>query len=423
MHESRGRHSRPEPPIPRQTSADRAQAGPSQPWYEPSRPQPWAQPGQPQPWDQPGQPQPWDHPDHPQPWGHPEQPQPWNHPGGPQPWEQPDRPQPWEQRPDQSGVWDPYAASPAWGQPGHPPAWGGPDAPLPPLDPLAHWDPAEELAYLLHDAIGNERNGAPAPTATPEPLKAARAPEAVESAEVLGVHAPDGSGGSGGSDGSGDSGESGDSGDSGDSGGGSLTGLAQITAELPPLRPAPPRRRRRSRSRSRKGEVGAVRTTSFFLAAIAAVVVSMVCVFGSMVSYAPLHHVARYRTSALAVGWWPLLVYGPWTVASLSILRAALHRRRAAHSWAVVVLFSVVAVLLCIAQAPRTPVDAGVAALPAVASLACFQQLVRQITLTRPPRRQAHPRHRTRAARKAASTNTATVTVTAKAEPATKPAV
>ncbi|MET9520592.1 hypothetical protein [Streptomyces sp. NPDC002994] len=49
--------------------------------------------------------------------------------------------------------------------------------------------------------------------------------------------------------------------------------------------------------------------------------------------------------------------------------------------------------LLCVAQAPRTPVDAAAAALPSLAALACFQQLVRQITLTRPPR-QANPRHR-----------------------------
>ncbi|WP_308432969.1 DUF2637 domain-containing protein [Streptomyces chryseus] len=213
-----------------------------------------------------------------------------------------------------------------------------------------HWDPAEELAYLLHEAIETEKTASPPPS------------DVDEFAATEGA-------------------------------GASLAGLAEITAELAPLRPSPSRRRRRAPRK--KSALGALRTTSFFLAALAAVVVSMVCAFGGMVAYDPLRHLARYRTPAGVAGWWPLLVYGPWTVASLSILRAALHRRRAAHSWAVVLLFSTVSMLLCVAQAPHTPLDAATAALPSLAALACFQQLVRQITLTRPPR-QANPRHRDR---------------------------
>ncbi|THC55059.1 DUF2637 domain-containing protein [Streptomyces sp. A1499] len=236
---------------------------------------------------------------------------------------------------------------------GHSPAWEQHPGRFDPLE--VHWDPAEELAHLLHEAIKDERNNA---------CSAAHEPE-VPVGEDFDEDR--------------------------------LAGLTKITSELPPLRPSPARRRRRSRSRSRSRarKLGALRTTSFFLAALAAVVVSMVCVFGGIVSYDPLRHLAQYRTSATAVGWWPLLVYGPWMVASLSILRAALHRRRAVHSWAVVLLFSTVSMLLCVAQAPRAPVEAAAAALPALAALACFQQLVRQITLTRPPR-QNKPRHRTR---------------------------
>ncbi|WP_190086895.1 DUF2637 domain-containing protein [Streptomyces longisporoflavus] len=224
------------------------------------------------------------------------------------------------------------------------------EQPLAPLDPLdMHWDPEQELAHLLHEAAGNEWEGVPAPGG---PVEAALA-------ESL---------------------------------------SRELLDELRPLRAVlPPRRRRarsRSRSRSRKRGGGALHNMSLFLAGLAAVVVFMVCVFGGMVSYDPLSHLARYRTSANA-GWWPLLVYGPWLVASLSILRAALHRRRAVHSWAVVLVFSTVSMLLCVAQAPHTLIDAAAAALPAPAALACFQQLVRQITLTRPPR-QANPRHRTR---------------------------
>ncbi|MFD5098289.1 DUF2637 domain-containing protein [Streptomyces albidochromogenes] len=243
----------------------------------------------------------------------------------------------------------PSAAS--WSHPtdGQPQA-GVWDRPATLVDQLnTHWDPAEELAYLLHEAIETQETAGP-PLADLDELP---------TTEAVGLP---------------------------------LTGMAETTAELPPLRPAPSRRRRAPR---KQRNLGALRTTSFFLAALAAVVVSMVCVFGGMVTYDPLRHLAKYRTSGVAVGWWPVLVYGPWMVASLSILRSALHRRRAAHSWAVVLLFSTCSMLLCVAQAPRTPVDATAAALPSLAALACFQQLVRQITLTRPPR-QANPRHRTR---------------------------
>ncbi len=226
---------------------------------------------------------------------------------------------------------------------------------LPPFDQLdVHWDPAEELAHLLHEAVENEKNDAPPP---PE-INEDPVPEGDGAAPT------------------------------------DLTGSTGSTAELPAQR-SPVSHHRRSRSRPHKRTRSALRATSFLLAALAAAVVSMVCVFGGLVSYDPLRLVATYRTTPGAVGWWPLLVYGPWVVASLSILRAALHRRRAAHSWAIVLFFSIVSILLCVAQVPRPLVEAAAAALPALAALACFQQLVRQITLTRPPR-QATPRHRNR---------------------------
>lgn len=133
------------------------------------------------------------------------------------------------------------------------------------------------------------------------------------------------------------------------------------------------------------------------MAALAAVIAASVSLFGGMVAYEPLRLAAVTRTRGSVVSWWPLLVYGPWLVASLAVLRAALHQRRAVHSWAVVLLFSAIAMLLCVAEAPRTVSDAAAAALPGLASLVCFQQVIRQITLTRPPRR-AVPRHRQRVA-------------------------
>ncbi|MGW4669312.1 DUF2637 domain-containing protein [Streptomyces sp. NPDC004324] len=137
--------------------------------------------------------------------------------------------------------------------------------------------------------------------------------------------------------------------------------------------------------RVRRSRFSWLTTVSFVIAALAAVIVSMVSVFGGMVAYAPLRRIASGTRSGLGP-WWPLLVYGPWMVASLSVLRAALHRRRAVHSWYVVVLFTFVAVMFCVIDAHKSVTGVAAAVVPALASLTCFQQLVRQITLTRPPR-------------------------------------
>ncbi|WP_344443201.1 DUF2637 domain-containing protein [Streptomyces kunmingensis] len=278
------------------------------------------------------------------------------------------RPQPFIPGPATS---DPAAGySPQWEEPsgaGYSPQWEEPPAtgcspqweePLAPLDSLApHWDPTEELAHLLREAAGTEADSAP-------------------------VDEPS------------------DPGTQFASDEGAFDGLPEATAELPRQRSAPPRRRTRTRTRTRsrarkRAASGMLRITSRILGAVAALVVSVVCVFGAMVSYAPLRNLAVHRTSASTLDAWPLLIYGPWIVASVSVLRAGLHRRRAAHSWAVVLLFSTVAMVLCVAQAAHRPLDAAAAALPALAALACFQQLIRQITLSRPPR-QSHPRHRFR---------------------------
>ncbi|MFE9174865.1 DUF2637 domain-containing protein [Streptomyces sp. NPDC007126] len=217
------------------------------------------------------------------------------------------------------------------------------------VPPEPGWDPAEELAFLLQDAM-EQQTGVPSPSTTDA---SALAP------------AP----------------------------GTPLSNLQEITAELPPLRESPTSHRRVRRGR----RVSRLRAASLFVAALAAVIAASVSLFGGMVAYEPLRLAAVTRTRGSVVSWWPLLVYGPWLVASLAVLRAALHQRRAVHSWAVVLLFSAIAMFLCIVEAPRTVSDGAAAALPGLASLVCFQQVVRQITLTRPPRR-AVPRHRQRAA-------------------------
>jgi len=219
-----------------------------------------------------------------------------------------------------------------------------PSVPVDTLD--SAWDPVEELTHLLQDAVSAEQaDGVPRPRDKVSP----------------------------------DVGLTGDP----------MDNLATITAELPPIRSHPSGHRK---VRVRKVRFTWLQTVSFLIAALAAVIVSMVSVFGGIVSYVPLRHIASRTQSDTSV-WWPLLVYGPWMVASLAILRAALHQRRAAHSWAVVLLFSSVAMALCAAGAHRSFTGITAAVLPALAALACFQQLVRQITMTRPPR-QSLPRHR-----------------------------
>ncbi|MGY0056886.1 DUF2637 domain-containing protein [Streptomyces sp. LZ34] len=154
-------------------------------------------------------------------------------------------------------------------------------------------------------------------------------------------------------------------------------------------------RGRRRRVRFRLPTMPWLQLISLIFAALTTVIVAMLSVLGGMVSYGPLRYLASPSTSESMAAWWPLLVYGPWLVASLSVLRAALHRRGAAHSWAVVVLFSTIAVFLCVAHAPKDPPSMAVAGLPPVAALVSFHQLVRQITLTSPPR---HALPRTRGA-------------------------
>ncbi|MFG2972043.1 hypothetical protein ACGFYY_03420 [Streptomyces sp. NPDC048331] len=136
-----------------------------------------------------------------------------------------------------------------------------------------------------------------------------------------------------------------------------------------------------------------LQTGSLFTATLVGAIAALVSILSGLAICDTLRHSAGPHTAREVVGWWPLLIYGPWMVASLSILRSALHQRRALHSWSIVLLFSTLATLLCVAEAPRTITAGAASALPAVAALACFQQLVRQITLTRPPR-QAVPRHR-----------------------------
>ncbi|MEO3750863.1 DUF2637 domain-containing protein [Streptomyces sp. B6B3] len=155
------------------------------------------------------------------------------------------------------------------------------------------------------------------------------------------------------------------------------------------------RRRTKDKKAPRSGPPWWLRLANLLLAAAAVSIVSMLSVLGGVISYEPLRGAAATGVSGALAAWWPLLIYGPWLVASLSILRAALHQRRVVHSWVVMILFSGLAVGLCVIGAPREVTDMAVAGLPPVSALIAFHQLVRQISLAHCPRH-ALPRPRRR---------------------------
>lgn len=255
-------------------------------------------------------------------------------------------------------VYEPYGYPDIQGvrpQPENPAFWGWPDHVQDPHggQPLggpgeAHrsWDPVEELADLLQESAAQGQR---------ESLTRGGFDRTGDTASTIGL----------------------------------VAGLKNATPGRPPAGASRGHRRNLSKSPL----VPLLQTGSLFTAVLVGGIAAVVSILSGLAICDTLRHSAGPHTAREVVSWWPLLIYGPWTVASLSILRSALHQRRALHSWSIVLLFSTLATLLCVAQAPRTIAAGAASALPAVAALACFQQVVRQITLTRPPR-QATPRHR-----------------------------
>ncbi|MEU0939952.1 DUF2637 domain-containing protein [Embleya sp. NPDC005971] len=161
---------------------------------------------------------------------------------------------------------------------------------------------------------------------------------------------------------------------------------APTTVELPtPIRGPSSHRRRPPETALPITGARRLDRLSRSMVVVSVVLVATISVLAALIALAPMRHTAD--TPAGPARWWPVLVQGPWVVASLSILRSSLHRRRALHSWIVVVAFAGLSMALSLTHAPMTLQGIVVAILPAVATTACLHQLVRQITLTRPPRR------------------------------------
>ncbi|MEU8926611.1 DUF2637 domain-containing protein [Kitasatospora sp. NPDC048545] len=130
---------------------------------------------------------------------------------------------------------------------------------------------------------------------------------------------------------------------------------------------------------------------------LTATIVTVVCILGWMISYHPLQDVALSQLPRGLSQYWPVVVYGPWMVASLSVLRAALGGRKVGNSWTVILVFAGIASLLCIVNTPCTMPEAVVAGLPPVTAVVSLQQMVRQLIATRQlpqEERRQKPSHR-----------------------------
>lgn len=153
----------------------------------------------------------------------------------------------------------------------------------------------------------------------------------------------------------------------------------------PQASPSPTPRVNRRRRRPRLVWLRRPAALGVAIVAITGAVTGSVSVLGAMVSYDPLRQLASPTAHGLATAW-PLLVYGPWLAGCLSVLHAAAYRRSGRAGWIAVILFSVIAMALCISHAPRTIIASATAGLPPFSALASFLLLSRQITLLRPGR-------------------------------------
>ncbi|MFI9365190.1 DUF2637 domain-containing protein [Kitasatospora sp. NPDC053057] len=138
------------------------------------------------------------------------------------------------------------------------------------------------------------------------------------------------------------------------------------------------RRERHARPARRRSDImGSV------IGFLTATIVTVVCILGWVISYHPLQNVALSQLPRGLSRYWPVIVYGPWMAASLSVLRAALGGRKVANSWTVILVFAGIASLLCIVDTPSTMPEAVVAGLPPVTAVVSLQQMVRQLLVTR----------------------------------------
>ncbi|WP_265567065.1 DUF2637 domain-containing protein [Streptomyces hygroscopicus] len=174
--------------------------------------------------------------------------------------------------------------------------------------------------------------------------------------------------------------------------------LAQMLSTVSSVDPAPPvldgqHRHRGERRRPRPGahtlDSGqSVTPVTVLVATIAACAVAMLG-WSVAYSYTQLRDIASTVLPAPLAQWWPLTVYGPWFVAALSILRAAVQHRTARRSWGVVMVASATAAILSISHSSHSLLSMVVVGIPPITALVCFRELVGQVSCKYRPRHAA----------------------------------
>lgn len=138
-------------------------------------------------------------------------------------------------------------------------------------------------------------------------------------------------------------------------------------------------RKRRHRARRATGRWSSF--ASLGVTTLTVITVVSVVSLGGLISYETLHVIGTSDLPQGVAHWWPLLIYGPWIVACLTILRSALYGRSTkGSSWTIMIFFSLINATLCAVSSLGDAVTATVAGLPPIAALACLHQLVDQLT-------------------------------------------
>lgn len=154
-----------------------------------------------------------------------------------------------------------------------------------------------------------------------------------------------------------------------------------------PRRPAANRRRPRPGAHIFSGNPRII-PIAILIATIAVCALTMLY-WSVSYSYSQLRAIALLVVSEHLARWWPLTVYGPWLLAGLSILRAAVQHRTARRSWAVMLISSGTAVALCIGQSPSSLLAMVIVGIPPITALVCFRELVGQFSSGHGPRHAA----------------------------------
>ncbi|MFB6838091.1 DUF2637 domain-containing protein [Streptomyces sp. NPDC056361] len=171
-----------------------------------------------------------------------------------------------------------------------------------------------------------------------------------------------------------------------------LAHLLSTEPQAPPTpdsmdRQAPRIDRRRTRPKPQFLSIYQRITQVTALFAAIAVCAACLLVWSIAYTYGQLSETAGSVLPTNLAQWWPLTLYGPWSVAALSILRAAVQRQPAKRSWGVLLVTSAMAVALCVSHSSHSVLAFVTLGIPPITSLVCFWELVGQFSSKQRTRR------------------------------------